>query len=383
MRHGQLWIAAILFFIAPAARDVLGDDSVAALETEYEGARKKFLEASEAALRAAQEKGPEAVKAYHASGSRPETEYARRFLAIAEKNPTGLEALDAIRYGAPGKLQPRQERQESRSRAIKLLREHYTTSPKIGKLVKTIAHYDGEDAKAFVDDVIARNPDRSIQVNAYKARAEGFQLRVFFADPLKSAKVREKFEKIEGKEAIARRLADGEKAAKDLSSIEKILHEQYADLVNDLSIGKPMPALVSEDLEGKTVSLSDLKGKVVVLDIWTTWCKPCKAMIPHEREMVARLKGQPFALVSISADAQKKTLADFLAREPMPWNHWWNGAEGKLIETLSIQYFPTIFVIDAQGIIRFKGVRGEELEKAVNTLLEEAKARPAKAAWTE
>ena len=59
----------------------------------------------------------------------------------------------------------------------------------------------------------------------------------------------------------------------------------------------------------------------------------------------------------------------------MPWNHWWNGAEGKLMDTLNIQHFPTIFVLDPQGVIRFKEIRGEELEKAVNTLLEEAKGR--------
>ena len=107
--------------------------------------------------------------------------------------------------------------------------------------------------------------------------------------------------------------------------------------------------------------------------------------------MVARLKDKPFALVSISVDEEKKTLTDFLAKESMPWNHWWNGAEGKLIDTLNIQHYPTIFVLDAQGVIRFKEIRGEELEKAVNELLKETEkktagpglkpgAKPAKAA---
>jgi hypothetical protein len=77
-------------------------------------------------------------------------------------------------------------------------------------------------------------------------------------------------------------------------------------------------------------------------------------------------------------DADKKTLTDFLARTPMPWIHWWNGAEGKLIDTLNILHYPTIFVLDGNGVIRFKEVRGEELDEAVNTLLEEAKGRSAK-----
>lgn len=93
-----------------------------------------------------------------------------------------------------------------------------------------------------------------------------------------------------------------------------------------------------------------------------------------------RLNGKPFALVSISADAEKNTLTDFLAEEPMPWTHWRNGAEGKLIDTLSIMHYPTIFVLDGNGVIRYKEIRGEELEKAVNTLLDGAQAQPKKAA---
>ena len=96
-------------------------------------------------------------------------------------------------------------------------------------------------------------------------------------------------------------------------------------------------------------------------------------MIPHEREMVEKFKSKPFALISVSADDEKKELEDFIAKEPMPWTHWWEGPDASLIKQWNVRSFPTIYVIDAKGVIRHKGIRGEELEKAVEKLLAETK----------
>jgi thiol-disulfide isomerase/thioredoxin len=141
--------------------------------------------------------------------------------------------------------------------------------------------------------------------------------------------------------------------------------------IRNLSVGKKAPDVESKDLDGKTVKLSDHKGKVVVMDIWATWCPPCRAMIPHERDLVKKLKDKPFVLVSVSADAEKKTLTDFIEKEPMPWTHWHNGATGGILKDWNVRFFPTIYVLDHKGVIRFKGVRGEAMDKAVEQLLKE------------
>ena len=141
--------------------------------------------------------------------------------------------------------------------------------------------------------------------------------------------------------------------------------------IRNLAVGMKAPEAASKNLKGEAVTLAELKGKVVVLDFWATWCGPCRAMIPEEREMVERHKEKPFVFVSVSADDEKKELEDFLKEEKMPWTHWWQGPDSTLMKTWNIRKFPTVYVIDAKGVIRFKDVRGKELDLAVKKLLDE------------
>jgi thiol-disulfide isomerase/thioredoxin len=143
--------------------------------------------------------------------------------------------------------------------------------------------------------------------------------------------------------------------------------------IREFGIGKTAPNAQSEDLEGKKVQLKDYRGKVVVLDIWATWCGPCKAMIPHERDMVKKFKDKPFTFISVSADEKKETLKDFVKDTPMPWTHWWNGHTGGILKDWKVEHFPTIYVLDTKGVIRYKEIRGDELEAAVEKLLAEVK----------
>jgi thiol-disulfide isomerase/thioredoxin len=148
--------------------------------------------------------------------------------------------------------------------------------------------------------------------------------------------------------------------------------KNYLFEIRNLAVGMKAPEATSKNLKGEAASLAELKGKVVVLDFWATWCGPCRAMIPEEREMVASHKDKPFAFVSVSADDEKKDLEDFLKEEKMPWTHWWQGADSPLMKTWNIRKFPTVYVIDAKGVIRYKDVRGKELDSAVKKLLDEA-----------
>jgi len=140
-----------------------------------------------------------------------------------------------------------------------------------------------------------------------------------------------------------------------------------------LGIGKVAPSLAGEDVGGRKLRLGDYRGKVVVIVFWASWCGPCMEMIPHERELVRRLKDRPFVLLGVNGDDDRAKAVGVMTKESMTWPSLWNGgATGGLVERLGVRSWPTIYVIDARGVIRYKNERGEALEKAVDRLLAEA-----------
>ena len=140
-----------------------------------------------------------------------------------------------------------------------------------------------------------------------------------------------------------------------------------------LATGQVAPDFAAKTLDGETFRLGDQRGKVVVLDFWATWCGPCKAMIPHQREMVKRFAGRPFVMVGISADDKKhpEMVRDFVRDERMTWTHLHDGDDGPIIASYRVGGFPTMYVIDARGIIRYVVHKDSDLERSVEKLLAE------------
>jgi thiol-disulfide isomerase/thioredoxin len=139
-----------------------------------------------------------------------------------------------------------------------------------------------------------------------------------------------------------------------------------------LRVGDTAFPLEGADVNGNPIALSDFRGKVVVVDFWATWCKPCVEMIPHEKKMVERMKGRPFVLLGVSVDADREVFQEFLNRRDIRWPNILDGHNGPNAAKWEIYRFPTIHVIDAKGVIRHRDIAGPDLEQAVDKLVAEA-----------
>ena len=97
-------------------------------------------------------------------------------------------------------------------------------------------------------------------------------------------------------------------------------------------------------------------------------------MFPHERSLVKQLADKPFALLGVNSDKDLEKLQKDVTTKEINWRSFWNGkngTSGPISTKWSITTWPTIYVVDAKGFIRFKNVRGEELDAAITKLLAE------------
>jgi len=160
----------------------------------------------------------------------------------------------------------------------------------------------------------------------------------------------------------------------------KELAERQLFALNHLSLGKEAPEIEAEGVDGKKFKLSDSRGKVCVLTFWATWCSSCMAMVPDERELAQRLQGQRFTIIGVNGDESRPNAKRAMEREKMTWPSFWNGKEGAagpIAKAWKVLGWPTIYIIDAKGIIRFKpeclapDSRREDLNGCVDALMKE------------
>jgi len=130
------------------------------------------------------------------------------------------------------------------------------------------------------------------------------------------------------------------------------------------AVGKPLD-LSGETTDGKKLGLSQFRGTPVLVHYWATWCEPCKVDIARIKELQARYGSRKLAVVGIALDGDRAALARFLETSPLPWPqlHEPEGLDGRLAEELGILTLPTMFLLDAEGMVVDRNVIVTDLEK--------------------
>jgi thiol-disulfide isomerase/thioredoxin len=116
-------------------------------------------------------------------------------------------------------------------------------------------------------------------------------------------------------------------------------------------VGHPAPALEVVDLEGRTISLDDLRGQVVLVDFWATWCGPCIKELPLLQAALEGVVGEPVRLLALSTDDEVGVVAPFLAGKGYTFDVAWIGTSG-VKQDWAVRGIPSLFVIGPDGVVR-------------------------------
>jgi RNA polymerase sigma factor (sigma-70 family) len=259
--------------------------------------------------------------------------------------------------------------------AAALIMKRFADSPDIYNFCETIAPMSGTPppwARKYEKDlrtILERNRHRLVRVTAHFALAEVVK---------STGQDRQE----EAASLFEQYLKDFDGSDPTLGVEKQYLHVAQAELeeIRHRALGMPVPDITGEDLDGRPMKLSEFRGKVVLLSYWATWCFPCVKLIPHERALVKRLEGKPFVLVGVNSDTDAEVLKEAIKTHQITWRSFRDKRNGKpsISNEWRILGYPTLYLIDHQGIIRQRWIGAppaEELNRVIDQVVEAAEQK--------
>jgi thiol-disulfide isomerase/thioredoxin len=175
-------------------------------------------------------------------------------------------------------------------------------------------------------------------------------------------------------EALAEKVKTDYKGTKFVARLEKMeaAQAEAEKAQASLAPGLAFPDFDVKDLDGKPLSVGALKGKVVLVDFWATWCGPCRAELPNVIATYKKHHGDGFEIIGVSLDSDRSKLDAFLKKQDgMTWAQYFDGLgwQNKLAGKYGVQAIPFTVLVGKDGKVIGTNLRGEKLETAVASAL--------------
>ncbi|ATL49096.1 thioredoxin [Chitinophaga caeni] len=161
-------------------------------------------------------------------------------------------------------------------------------------------------------------------------------------------------------EAAFNALSSTVKNSKSGQKIEASIKKQAA-----VKVGMQAPGFTEKDPQGKEVSLSDFKGKYVLVDFWASWCHPCRMENPHVLAAYNKYKDRNFTVLGISLDSKKEDWLKAVEKDQLPWTQVsaLDPQNCKSADLYGVEYIPQNWLIDPQGKIIARNLSGKDFDK--------------------
>ncbi|HEY9258778.1 TlpA disulfide reductase family protein [Chitinophaga sp.] len=192
--------------------------------------------------------------------------------------------------------------------------------------------------------------------NKHNTVLEAYLVDRFHTGPGKDAEAKEWFDKMG---PVAKASVFGEKIQTFLAVAAKT------------SEGKKAPVFAMKDVNGKTVSLADFKGKYVLIDFWASWCGPCRAENPNVVKAFEAYKDKGFTILGVSLDDNADKWKAAIDKDHLTWTHVsdLSGWKNPAVKLYGVSAVPTNFLVDPTGKIIGKNLRGEALQQKLKAIL--------------
>ena len=143
------------------------------------------------------------------------------------------------------------------------------------------------------------------------------------------------------------------------------------DKNNKAVVQMPIKEFAQADLNGRSISISSLRGKVVLIDFWASWCIPCRQENPNLSRIYQKYKSKGFEILGVSLDADRKNWLKAVEQDKLNWLHVSDlrGQKNEIAVTFNIDAIPDNILIDREGRIMAKRITSQELEQILNGTL--------------